>query len=74
MSDSEPESPPRLSAATAALLKDFLAKEAEQDDPFAENWNLSQVGTFPPSLTHRSRYHFPDIAISARLPPAPLGS
>ena len=53
MSDSEPDSPPRLSAATAELLKNFLTSSAEQEDPFVENWNLSQVHTpYPPLLSH----------------------
>ena len=43
----EPDSPPALSASTAALLQQFLAQKtkAEEDaadDPFQENWALSQ--------------------------------
>ena len=49
MSDGEePGSPPQLSADTAALLQQFLAErsaaeDAAAADPFAENWQLSQV-------------------------------
>ncbi len=49
MSDNEqPDSPPSLSAATAAILQKFLsqreaAADAAEGDPFAENWQLSQV-------------------------------
>jgi len=41
----EPDSPrPELSASTSALLQEFLKqKEEVQNDPFAENWNLSQA-------------------------------
>lgn len=46
----EPDSPPALSDATAAILQEFLkkqavAEEAAADDPFAENWQLSQACT-----------------------------
>jgi EEF1A lysine methyltransferase 1 len=48
MSGSEaPDSPPALSASTAALLQQFLVQKAKAeedaaDDPFQENWALSQ--------------------------------
>ena len=46
-SSEEPDSPPALSASTAALLQQFLAQKAKAkedaaDDPFQENWALSQ--------------------------------
>ena len=50
----EPDSPPRLSAATAALLEEFLSENANRQRTenasveFAEDWNLSQVRALPP--------------------------
>lgn len=46
-SPEEPGSPPALSAATAAILQQCLARQADTEenaakDPFAENWQLSQ--------------------------------
>ena len=49
----EPDSPPpELSASTSALLQEFLQNKAEtSDDPFAEDWNLSQARDYqrPPA-------------------------
>ena len=56
MTDSDSGSPPRLSNATAALLNQFLAQAADEDDPFAEDWNLSQVSPPPPPpRRHKSK-------------------
>ncbi len=47
----ETDSPPRLSAATAALLEEFLSENADTQRTenasvdFPEDWNLSQVRT-----------------------------
>ncbi len=43
----EPDSPPALSTSTAAILQQFLVQQAKAeedaaDDPFQENWGLSQ--------------------------------
>lgn len=47
-SGEEPDSPPALSASTAAILQQFLSQQTEAEenaakDPFSENWQLSQV-------------------------------
>ena len=64
MSSPEPDSPPRLSLATSALLQDFLTQRAEkQEDPFAENWNLSQVRPLSPTLLNSHQIALTRISV-----------
>ena len=55
-SDGEDNDPAVLSSSTLSILNDFLveqtvAEDASQQDPFAENWGMSQVRATTTSQT-----------------------